>query len=127
MAFDPTKHVQTRDGKPVRILSTDIKSEGGENIVAVVTQGQIDITREFFADGRYVLGRETDTDLINVPAKRMGYVGIAYGTPAVLPFTTSVYPTKEEALKDIETLRPLSAFPYYRGFVCVSVEWTEES
>ncbi len=69
MTFDPTKPVQTRDGRKARIICVD--AAGKRPIAALITC--IDTGEEdpevFFSDGRYC-GHddgESRIDLINVP------------------------------------------------------------
>ena len=68
--LDLTKPVQTRNGKPARIICTDVKS--GQPILALVkcpdrTEAVISysIDGSFFPDDR-----TSDNDLINVPNKK---------------------------------------------------------
>jgi hypothetical protein len=79
--FDPTKPVQTRDGRPARILDAAIKnplypiaavylgdSSTGEpprEIVAIYTK-----------DGFYSEGDTCPCDLVNVPIKKGGWINI---------------------------------------------------
>ena len=68
MTFDPTKPVQTRDGRKARILCTDAK--GGQPIVALVTtfDNEAEHVVRFRSDGGcYSRGADPVHDLINVP------------------------------------------------------------
>lgn len=71
--FDPTKPVQTRDGKPARIIATNRRSQGGSYpIIALITHstGSEEIAL-FTEQGLYNYGGlPSSTDLINVPEKR---------------------------------------------------------
>ncbi len=64
--FDPKKPVQTRDGKPVRIVCTD--ASGPYPIVAIIEEQRGDAYR-YTAEGDLHLGHETGLDLLNVPEK----------------------------------------------------------
>lgn len=68
MTFDPTRPVQTRDGRKAEILRTDIS--GDYSILAVVIQddGRIEAQR-FLSDGRASQLQETLSDLINIQTK----------------------------------------------------------
>jgi hypothetical protein len=69
--FDPTKPVQTRDGRKARIICTDRKSIGGYPIVALIHESQ---SRDFETHGVYTLDgknypaddRLNPLDLINI-------------------------------------------------------------
>jgi hypothetical protein len=66
-ALDLTKPVQTRDGRPVRILCTDRKGTAYP-VVALVggdRQEVIMVTES----GRHFSGEENKSDLVNVPVK----------------------------------------------------------
>jgi len=73
--IDLTKPVQTRDGRKVRVLCTDMKSE--TPIVGVVTQpaGKEEACW-WYADGRYSLTPGHSADLINVPDTRVVWVNM---------------------------------------------------
>lgn len=70
--FDPSKPVQTRDGRKARILCTDRKSHNGEKIIALVDDGEgaHETVLFYFYDGRYVKYREDHRDLMNVPDRK---------------------------------------------------------
>lgn len=66
--FDPTKPVQTRDGRPVRILATGISSPDGP-IVALVASSSVpgrEYALHFYEDGRYAEDYTSADDLVNV-------------------------------------------------------------
>lgn len=69
--FDPTKPVQTRDGRKARILATDFKTNSGRSIVAaiVIHSNDHEMAGLRYPDGRVssVEGKTADGDLINVP------------------------------------------------------------
>lgn len=69
MTFDPTKPVQTRDGRPVRILCTDLKEEGYPIAAAVQGWDGSERLESFTTDGRLISGggRYPKLDLVNVP------------------------------------------------------------
>lgn len=67
--FDPTKPVQTRDGRPARILATDLKSSHGAIVAIVNTEGE-ERAIHFHASGHYFTETESAIDLVNVPEKR---------------------------------------------------------
>lgn len=84
--FDPTKPVQTRDGRKARILATDLS--GSYSIAAVITEDNGEIFLERFAsDGRELFAEETPLDLVNVPERTERFFAIsehgrALGTPS---------------------------------------------
>lgn len=78
--FDPTKPVQTRDGRKARILCVDRlvgddeTSQGlhPEPIVALVTShdGSYEYTETFSADGHWLDDGDASDDLVNVPESK---------------------------------------------------------
>ena len=66
--LDLTKPVQTRDGRPARILATDVSSPQGLCVVIAVPSGGHEILGRRYPDGRINSVVTTDDDLINVPA-----------------------------------------------------------
>jgi hypothetical protein len=66
MPFDPTKPVQTRDGRKVRIICTDAKD--CQPIIALITEKGCEMPRQYDLNGSFFYdGRECQTDLVNVP------------------------------------------------------------
>jgi hypothetical protein len=69
MAFDPKKPVQTRDGRPARILCTDAKSSFP--IIALVTMFDgSEAAHPYYAEGNSRSSSIHPFDLVNVPVKR---------------------------------------------------------
>lgn len=82
MIFDPTKPVRTRDGRPARILATDLKGE--DPIAAAVLslfsgEGAEEVIHEYQEDGRYIREREHELDLLNVPERTFKFVNVYAG------------------------------------------------
>lgn len=76
MSFNPNKPVQTRDGRPARIICTDMEG-GAYSIVAIVTTTGQEHAETFTSAGtyRYEPGHANDArDLVNVPVVTVEYV-----------------------------------------------------
>ena len=92
----PEWKVVTREGKPVRILCTDL-DDNDYPVAAVVGNFHVD---KYTAEGIFHAGRETKYDLFFAPEKHEGWVIISK-----LPFTDSfeifpeIFATKEEAVR----------------------------
>lgn len=94
---DLTKPVQTRGGKPVRILCTDRKDRNLPVVALVMfPDGREDVIA-FTSSGRYVDDRETPMDLVNVPPKAVGeaYHNIYSGGAVGAKFTTKAAAQRE--------------------------------
>ena len=96
--FDPTKPVQTRDGRSARIICTD-RNHHKYTIVALVTNSEEEEeeTAWFFTkEGVYYGdGYESFNDLVNVPVRTSKWQNV---------YKASVYPnsryfSKEEAIR----------------------------
>lgn len=75
MTFDPTKPVQTRDGRKARILGT-IKNDDYP-IVAAVSDGPYEECEEYSSEGFYYRKEEPSKfDLVNVPDERELWVNV---------------------------------------------------
>ena len=92
----PDWEVVTREGKPVRILCTDL-DDNDYPVAAVVGNFHVD---KYTAEGLFQAGKETKYDLFFAPEKHEGWVIISK-----LPFTDSfeifpeIFATKEEAVR----------------------------
>ena len=80
MTFDPTKPVQTRDGRKARIVSDKV-SRGGYKYIAIISEESGDEwSGTFISDGSYYAsGDACHRDLINVPEKREMWVNVYEG------------------------------------------------
>lgn len=120
MAFGPTKPVQTRDGRPARIICTDAKGE--QPIAALVLECAQEMLGLHSSNGAWLPGNSGphERDLINVPQKREGWINI-YPAPRLDPSerrvanTSHAYDTQEEA----------GRCAFGNRIACVKVEWEE--
>lgn len=80
--FDPSKPVQTRDGRPAILLTTtfppDVKEVAGSRLdnqnVAAVVAGKLEF---FYEDGTYWSSSRDDADdLINVPDQTFEFLNV---------------------------------------------------
>ena len=96
----PDWKVVTRDGKPVRILCTDL-ADDNYPVVAIINKWHVD---KFTADGIFQAGEETKYDLFFVLNKYKGWVNLfenpnPYETCKPIIAGHSLYETKDEAEK----------------------------
>lgn len=98
--FDPTKPVQTRDGRAARIICTDLKGTPGASIVALITEKQgHEVTYTVSDNGTFWWNRDAPgsvNDLVNIPTKRSGWINI-YSDRKV---GSVIYAIKEQAVCD---------------------------
>jgi len=103
--LDLTKPVQTRDGRPVRILCDNMK--GLYPIVGLVTyvttvdgDGVHERLHTWHSSGwhhRNCTGIETPLDLVNVPPKPMKYYANVYKLPMGLLFVGKIFDNVADA------------------------------
>jgi hypothetical protein len=82
--FDPSKPVQTRDGRSARILATDFKATSGYNWSIVAAIKNVDDTEtlyKYYSNGSFGRGLKTPEephhlDLVNVPEIKVVYRNI---------------------------------------------------
>lgn len=83
--IDVNKPVRTRDGCNARIVATDLRNRNGDTILALITppDAPYEFPRSYQPDGRYVVGENSDRDLVPIPVQRTLYfnMGTAYGEP----------------------------------------------
>lgn len=79
MKFDPTRPVKTRNGRPAKIIDSDLKSEIGKTIIAKIEYPHYDSNngkyrtieeiKTFFSNGRFDKLFDGNEDLVNIPEK----------------------------------------------------------
>ena len=110
---NPSQKVVTRDGREVRIICTDMKSE--YPLIALVTEK--DNTESPFVytkNGRYFF-EETNNDLFFAPIKREGWVNIYKNNSRRDRIAGDVFPSEKEA-KEGKTI----------GYITtIKIEWEE--
>lgn len=96
---NPSRKVITRDGRPVRVLCTDKKSE--YSVVALVSQDEnTETTYHFAKDGTHLKGEESDIDLFFEPVKYKGWVNVYMESDGTRKHaSTTIYDTKEKAMQ----------------------------
>jgi hypothetical protein len=93
MTFDPTKPVQTRDGRKARIICSDRKTNSDFSIVVLIThEDDTERAATRRANGSLDPNIESNFDIINIPVERVGYVNY-YGDRE----TCYVYSTQSRA------------------------------
>lgn len=116
MEFDPTKPVQTRDGRPARVLGTDLETVSGETIVAAIKSFNGDAISTFFANGRLLSEGEHRSDLVNIPEKHVRWLAIA-GTDPVSHLHATACTSEEDARQYLRLCR--------HPIACIRIEFSE--
>ena len=114
---NPSRKVETREGKPARIICTDAKSEKYQ-VVALVTKkdGQESLAT-FETSGKYCSGYNSHLDLFFVPEKKEGWLNI-YRSESGFYLRGNPYKSKEEADE-------VAKANYKTYCTTVKIEWEE--
>ena len=115
---NPKRKVVTRDGRNVRIVCTDVKSESYP-VLALVDNGDEEICNSYTKEGRFRTDNEVPRDLFFAPEKHEGWLNIYRSDECGFYMRgTSPYKSKEEADK-VAKANPKTFF------TTVKVEWEE--
>lgn len=118
MSFDPSKPVQTRDGRAARILCTDRK-DSRFPIIALVTYANGSETPSYYTkNGGYndpICNKHSPGDLINIPEKHVRYMNVFLINGTIS--NGSLHHTKEVAEK--------SCGSGENRVGCIKIEFTE--
>ena len=106
----PDWKVVTREGKPVRILCTDL-DDNDYPVAAAIRNRHTD---KFTADGLFQDGEETKYDLFFAPEKHEGWVNLYHSSILNEIYSSKVYASEEDAKQ-------------YAGesIATIKVEWEE--
>lgn len=80
--IDLTKPVQTKDGKPARIICTDLK-DGAYTLMVLIDFGDREVPRTYTSKGEYFANKPSEDDLVNVPEEKVTYLNV-YDAPGSL-------------------------------------------
>lgn len=112
---NPDRKVVTRNGLPVRILCTDMKSE--IPIVALISNNDGEDLWYYYRNGRFNKDTDDWRDLMFAPIKKEGWVNVFESTKGYKYCYKSIFPSEKEARCAGET---------YKTYIAtVKVEWEE--
>lgn len=111
----PDWKVVSREGRPVRILCTDL-DDADYPVAAAINNYHVD---RYTADGLFQAGKETKYDLFFAPKKHKGWT-LFVNSESIGPdiLDSTIYATREEAQRMRE------AYPGRYGAI-VKLEWEE--
>ena len=113
---NPTRKIVTREGKPVRIICTDVKG-ASYSVFALVDKGDYEVPTLYTKKGEYNLGTECSYDLFFATEKHEGWLNI-YRSESGFYLRGNPYKSKEEAEE--------VAKANYKNFcTTVKIEWEE--
>ena len=93
---NPSRKVVTRDGRPVRIIYTDVK--GDYPVVGLILKNEyIEDVETFNKDGKYLERQTDERDLFFAPEKKLGWINVyKEGSKNT---RSAIFDTKEEATR----------------------------
>ena len=97
---NPSRKVVTRDGRNVRIVCTDVKSELYP-VLALVDNWGAEICNSYTKEGRFRPGNEAYRDLFFAPEKHEGWVNVYRDFDDMM--CGSVFATEEDAKCNAKT------------------------
>ena len=92
---NPSKKIITKEGKPARIICTDVKGTS-YSVLALVDKGDYEGPALYTKKGEYNLGTECSYDLFFAPVKKNGWINL-YKMNSIISPGPRAYDTKEEA------------------------------
>lgn len=112
---NPSRKVVTRDGRPVRIICTDVK--GDYPVVGLILKNEyIEDVETFNKDGKYLEKQTDNCDLFFTPEKREGFINLYKNICGGISTDTVVFSTKEHA----------QASKKYENYLdTIKIEWEE--
>ena len=108
---NPKRKVVTKDGRNVRIVCTDVKSELYPVLALVDNWGE-EICNSYTKEGRFLPNNETHRDLFFAPEKHEGWVNVYRDFDDMM--CGSVFATEEDAKCNAKT-----------AIATVKIEWEE--
>ena len=94
---NPSKKIVTKEGKPARIICTDVKG-ASYSVLALVDKGDYEAPPLYTKKGEYSLGTEGSYDLFFAPEKHEGWVNV-YKSENNRSLGAGIWQTEEEAKK----------------------------
>lgn len=108
---NPKRKVVTKDGRNVRIVCTDVKSELYPVLALVDNWGE-EICNSYTKEGRFLPNNEAHRDLFFAPEKHEGWVNVYRDFDDIM--CGSVFATEEDAKHNAKT-----------AIATVKIEWEE--
>ena len=115
---NPSRKVVTRDGRPVRIICTDMKSYNEKIVGLIPSDTGIESIVTWTQQGKQYLNMDTPNDLFFAPEKHKGWVNI-YKSKYDGCELSQVYQRKEDA----ETEKYINDSDVY--ITTTKIEWEE--
>lgn len=100
---NPSRKVVTRDGRPVRIICTDMKSYNEKIVGLIPSDTGIESIVTWTQQGKQYLNMDTPNDLFFAPEKHEGWINVYRNSDSGHVYTGAAYDSKEDAEKRKES------------------------
>ena len=117
---NPSRKVVTRDGRPVKIICTNLKNFLGNYSIVAEIEGS-GCSEAFTQGGEYLIGSSSQNDLFFAQEKKEGWMTIFRGKYG--PYPGKIFNSKEDAE---ESRRIYCRFTDDLYLATVKVEWEED-
>ena len=116
---NPSRKVVTGDGRPVRIICTDMKSYNEKIVGLIMSDTGIESIFTWTQQGKHYLNMDTPNDLFFAPEKHEGYVNVYRSLDKDCTYYLGhIYNSKAEA----EDIRENTKFKY---IATIKIEWED--
>ena len=117
---NPSRKVVTRDGRPVKIICTNLKNFLGNYSIVAEIEGS-GCSEAFTQGGEYLIGSSSQNDLFFAQEKKEGWMTIFRGKYG--PYPGKIFNSKEDAEESRRIYCRFTDDPY---LATVKVEWEED-
>ena len=114
---NPSRKVVTRDGRPVRIICTDMKSYNEKIVGLIMNDNGMESIFTWTQQGKEYVNSDTSNDLFFAPERHEGWINIYRDSDNGRVYTGRSYDSKEDAEK-----RKASDEDYV---TTIKIEWEE--
>lgn len=96
---NPSRKVVTGDGRPVRIICTDMKSYNEKIVGLIMSDTGIESIFTWTQQGKSFFNSDTPNDLFFAPEKHEGWINVYRHSGGGHAYAGAVYDSKEDAEK----------------------------
>ena len=100
---NPSRKVVTRDGCPVRIICTDMKSYNEKIVGLIMSDTGMEYIFIWTQQGKQYLNMDTPDDLFFATEKHEGWINVYRNSDSGRVYTGAAYDSKEDAEKRKES------------------------
>ena len=115
---NPSRKVVTKDGRPVRIICTDMKSYNEKIVGLIPSDTGIESIFTWTQQGKEYVNSDTSNDLLFAPEKHEGWVNIYRNSESGYTYAGTVFDSQEDA----ESAILQKKFSYV---TTIKIEWEE--